>query len=127
MKTPKHTSGLVPGDCEWGAAAAFAGTNALADSPWPMYRQNPRHTGKVEKPSLQKPQKRSDANFQLELFGQISNTFNIEASTNLNDWTSVTSVVATAVPMEITDFSASNYPARFYRAVSDSPAKDTKR
>ncbi len=105
---------------------AFSGTNAPANSPWPMYRQNPRHTGKVEKPSLQRPQKRSDANFQFELFGQISNTFNIEASTNLNDWTSVTSLVATAVPMEITDFSASNYPARFYRAVSDSTGKGTK-
>jgi outer membrane protein assembly factor BamB len=39
---------------------AIAGTNKLADSPWPMYRQNLRHTGKVEKPSLNQPQNRSD-------------------------------------------------------------------
>ena len=45
---------------------AIYGTNKLADSPWPMYRQNPRHTGKIEKPSLQQPKKRADANFEFE-------------------------------------------------------------
>jgi hypothetical protein len=97
---------------------AFAGTNALGDTPWPMYRQNPRHTGKVEKPSLQKPQKRSDANFQFQLFGQISNSFNIESSTNLSTWTSLTSLVATTLPMDIVDLTATNAPLRFYRAAS---------
>jgi len=95
---------------------AIAWTNGLADSPWPMYRQNPRHTGKVEKPSLQKPKKRSDNNFQFQLFGQISNTFNIEASTNLSTWTSLTSFVATTVPMDVLDLTASNAPMNFYRA-----------
>jgi hypothetical protein len=97
---------------------AFAGTNALADSAWPMYRQNARHTGKVEKPSLQKPQKRSDANFQFQLFGQISNRFNIDSSTNLNTWTSLTSLVATTLPMDVVDLTATNAPLRFYRAAS---------
>jgi len=101
---------------------AIAWTNALADSPWPMYQQNPRHTGKVEKPSLQKPQKRSDANFQFELYAQIDQPYTIEASTNLNTWNSLTSFVATTVPMDILDLEATNFPARFYRAVSDSPS-----
>jgi len=101
---------------------AFAGTNGLADSPWPMYRQNPRHTGKVEKPSLQKPKKRSDANFQFELWAQIDQPYTIEASTNLNTWTSLTSFVATTVPMDVFDLEATNYRARFYRARSDSPS-----
>jgi len=100
---------------------AFAGTNALADSAWPMYQQNPRHTGKVEKPSLQKPQKRSDANFQFELYAQTDQPYTIEASTNLNTWTSLTSFVATTLPTEVFDLDATNFPARFYRAVSDAP------
>jgi len=109
-----------------GRLYAFAGTNALSDSPWPMYRQNPRHTGKVEKPSLQKPQKRSDANFQFELYAQIDQPYTIEASTNLNTWTSLTSFVATTVPMDILDLQATNFPARFYRARSDSPLAEKR-
>ena len=48
---------------------ALAGTNGLADAPWPMYHQNARHTGKVGKPSLKHPQRRSDGGFQFELYG----------------------------------------------------------
>jgi len=105
---------------------AFAGTNALADSPWPMYRQNARHTGKVEKPSLQKPQKRSDANFQFELYAQTGQPYTIEASTNLNTWTSLTSLVATTLPTEVFDLEATNFPVRFYRARSDSPLAEKR-
>ena len=97
---------------------AIAGMNALANSPWPMYRQNARHTGKVEKPALQQPQKRSDANFQFQLYGDIGQTYTVESSTNLFDWTSLTSFVATTLPMDVVDFSATNFPARFYRASS---------
>jgi hypothetical protein len=97
---------------------AIAGTNKLSDTPWPMYRQNPRHTGKVEKPLITPPQKRSDGSFDLQLFGQLGDPFTIQASTNLNTWTSLTSFVATTVPMEVVDFTATNFPVRFYRASS---------
>jgi hypothetical protein len=97
---------------------AIAGTNGPADSPWPMYRQNARRTGKVEKPALRQPQKRSDANFQFQLYGQLGQTFTVEASTNFNTWTSVTSFVANTLPMDVVDLSASNHPSRFYRASS---------
>jgi outer membrane protein assembly factor BamB len=30
---------------------ALAGTNHLANSAWPMFRQNPRHTGRLERPT----------------------------------------------------------------------------
>jgi outer membrane protein assembly factor BamB len=97
---------------------AIAGTNGPADSPWPMYRQNARRTGKVEKPALKQPQKRSDANFQFQLYGQLGQTFTVEASSNFNTWTSVTSFVANTLPMDVVDLSASNHPSRFYRASS---------
>jgi outer membrane protein assembly factor BamB len=97
---------------------AIAGTNALADSPWPMYHQNPRHTGKVEKPSLNKPQKRSDGGFQFELYGQLSNSYTVQTSTSLLSWSSLTSVLVTNVPMDIVDAEATNFPSRFYGALS---------
>jgi len=101
---------------------AFAGTNALADSPWPMYRQNPRHTGKVEKPALTPPKKRSDANFELQLFPQqVGLSYTIETSTDLKTWTSLTSFVATAFPVEIADLTATNSPVKYYRAFSSGP------
>ncbi|HEV2392526.1 MAG TPA: PQQ-binding-like beta-propeller repeat protein [Verrucomicrobiae bacterium] len=98
---------------------AIAGTNTLGSAPWPMCRQNPRHTGKLEKPALGRPQKRTDANFQFELYPQqLGLTYAIESSTNLNTWTSLTSFVATSLPMPVTDLSASNSPSKFYRAFS---------
>jgi hypothetical protein len=83
-----------------------------------MYRQNARRTGKVEKPALKQPQKRSDANFQFQLYGQLGQTFTVEASTNFNTWTSVTSIVANTLPVDVVDLSASNHASRFYRASS---------
>jgi len=97
---------------------AIYGTNSLADSPWPMYRQNARHTGKIEKPALQQPKKRADANFEFQLYAQLGQTNVIETTTNLNSWTSLTSVVVTTVPQPVVDLTASNHPARFYRSTA---------
>jgi hypothetical protein len=100
-----------------GTLFALKGTNTLANSPWPMYRQNPRHTGKVEHPSLQKITKRTDANFEFQLQGEVGQTYRIERSTNLSLWTTLTNLVATNPPATFTDLSATNYPATFYRAL----------
>lgn len=97
---------------------AIYNTNKLADSAWPMYRQNPRHTGKVEKPMLQQPKKRADANFQFQLYAQIDQTQAVQSSTDLITWAPLTNVVVTNVPMDVVDLSASNFPARFYRTHS---------
>src|SRR6266404_6027542 len=104
--------------CAFGSKLfALAGTNAVADSPWPMYHQNPRHTGKVEKPSLNKPQKRSDGGFQFEHYGQLSNSDTVQTSTSLLSWSSLTSLLVTNVPMAVVDAEATNFPSRFYRAL----------
>lgn len=75
--------------------AIASGTNGPADSPWPMYRGNARHTGRIEKPSLQKPGKRSDANFEFHVNAQVGKGLTVEASTNLQTWNSLTSFVPT--------------------------------
>ncbi len=98
--------------------AIATGTNGPANSPWPMYRQNPRHTGKVEKPSLQQPKKRSDANFQFQLYAQVGQTQMIQTSTDLATWVPLTNLPITNAPIDVVDLCASNFPSRFYRTVS---------
>jgi outer membrane protein assembly factor BamB len=96
---------------------ALKGTNALGSTPWPMYRQNLRHTGKVEHPTLQKPKKRADANFQFQLAGEVGQTYNIQRSSDLSLWSTFTNLVATNPPATFVDLSASNFNVGFYRAV----------
>jgi hypothetical protein len=97
---------------------AFAGTNGLADSPWPMYRQNARHTGKIERPFLQQPRKLTDASLEFELYAQVGGTQTVQASTDLLNWSFLTNASVTNVPIDVVDLSASNFPSRFYRTVS---------
>jgi hypothetical protein len=97
---------------------AVYNTNKLADSPWPMYRQNARHTGKIERPSLQQAKGRHDGNFEFQLYGQINQSQTVQASTDLVSWTEVTNVLVTNVPMTVVDLSATNFPTRFYRTAS---------
>lgn len=97
---------------------AIAGTNGPANAPWPMYQQNSRRTGKVEKPALLNPQRRNDANFQFQLHWLLGQTNVIETSTNLTSWTALMDVVVTNVPLDVVDLTASNSPMRFYRAIS---------
>ena len=97
---------------------AFAGTNQLANSPWPMYRQNARHTGRIEKASIKAPGKRADANFQFQLYAATGQTQTVQTSTDLVSWSSLTNVVVTNVPMDVVDLSASNAQMRFYRTRS---------
>ncbi len=96
--------------------AVASGTNGPANSPWPMYRGNAQHTGRIQKPVLSHPKKRSDANLQFELCGDVGQAVTVQASTNLNTWTSLTSLVTTAVDTPVVDLTASNSPAKFYRA-----------
>ena len=98
--------------------AIATGTKGPADSAWPMYRGNFRHTGKVEKPSLLNSQRRKDANFEFQLYSQLGQTNTLETTTNLSTWSFLTSVVVTNVPMDVLDLTASNAPSRFYRAIA---------
>ncbi len=99
--------------------AIASGTNGPARSSWPMYRANAQHTGSLQRPVLKQPQRRSDANFQFQIYSQQAGlTYDIQMSTNLTSWTSLTSIVATTLPTDVIDLSASNAPLRFYRAVS---------
>ena len=62
-----------------------------------MYRQNTLHTGKIEKPSLQQPKKRADANFELQLYAKIDQTETVQTSSDLVTWTPLTNVLSRTV------------------------------
>ena len=96
---------------------AVAGAGLLADSPWPMYRCNARLTGKNEAPLLANPRKRSDHNFEFDLFSNLGWTNTIQVSSNLFDWSPLTDIVITNLPTDFIDFTATNFSSRFYRAV----------
>src|SRR5260221_11538277 len=80
--------------------------------------KHPRHTGKVEKPSVSKPQKRSDNNFQFQVYAQLGQTQTVQTSTDLSAWVCLTNIAVTNVPMDVVDMSASNFLSRFYRIYS---------
>lgn len=92
--------------------------NPMATSPWPMCRQNLRHTGKVEKPSLAPPKKRPDANFDIQLAGEIGQAYSVQSTSNFLNWDFLTNFVATTLSRTVSDLSATNASARFYRATT---------
>ena len=93
---------------------AICNTNRPADTYWPMYHQNARHTGRIDKPSIRKPQKRADANFQFQIYDTLGNTNTVQASSDLALWTSLTDIVITNIPVDFIDYTASNFASRFY-------------
>jgi hypothetical protein len=118
-----HTSPTIGSDGTIYVASAnrlyaIYNTNELADSAWPMYRQNARHTGKIEKPFLQEPKKRDDGNIEFQLFAQINQNQTVQASIDLVSWTEVANMMVTNVPMRVLDLSSTNFTTRFYRTVS---------
>jgi hypothetical protein len=97
---------------------ALYNTNKLANSSWPMFRQNARHTGSVERPVLKQPQKRSDGGLQFQLYAQPGQALNIQSTTDLATWISLTNLLVTNLPTDVVDLTATNADLRFYRAVS---------
>ena len=50
------------------------------------------------------------------LNGQANQSYILEISTNLTNWTTLTTFTATNAAMPFTDTTATNAPQRFYRA-----------
>lgn len=55
--------------------------------------------------------------FEFNAVGDPGRTFSILASTNLSDWSLLTHLVLTNAVTPFLDLQATNFPARFYRAV----------
>jgi outer membrane protein assembly factor BamB len=97
--------------------AITTGTNAPCRSQWPMSRQNSRHTGKIERPSLHRPNKLPDGNVRFDVMSQIDAPFTIQRSTDLLNWSESTNLLCTSVPMKVVDPGGSNGVGKFYRVL----------
>jgi len=96
---------------------ALRGSAPLANSPWPKYRQNLRNTGKVEQPELRNPRLTANG-FVCQVLGEIGQNYRIQASTDLLGWSVLTNCMSSNMPVPFADADATNYPSRFYRAVT---------
>ena len=54
---------------------------------------------------------------QVMLTGLAGRTYPIQASTNLTDWLTITTLTLTNTSGQFVDPAATNFPQRFYRAV----------
>ncbi|PYJ06700.1 MAG: hypothetical protein DME25_05980 [Verrucomicrobia bacterium] len=59
----------------------------------------------------------TNGQFQLELSGLAGRSYLFQATTNFADWTSLSTNLAPSNLFDLTDFGASNFPLRFYRAI----------
>jgi hypothetical protein len=56
-----------------------------------------------------------NGNFELEVNGNLGQTYMLQASTNLTDWVTVLTFTCTNSPMVVADPDAGNHQRRFYR------------
>ena len=89
-----------------------------AASGWPMYQQNLRHTGQREAPTMPLPRRRSDANFDVPILGELGQSYTLLTSPDFRQWHHLTNVVARTPTTMIADLAATNAPVRFYRVTS---------
>ncbi len=57
----------------------------------------------------------ANGGFQLYVYGQIGETYTLQASTNLTSWVSILTFICTSSPTLVVDTAAKNYTHRFYR------------
>jgi len=55
--------------------------------------------------------------FQLGFFGVAGNNYVLQATTNLINWTPLTTNLATTNLLNLKDTKATNFPYRFYRVL----------
>ena len=90
-----------------------------ADSPWPMFHRNPRHTGRVESTVTRLALERApQPPLRLLLEGTVGQVYAIEVSSNLarTNWVWLTDVQPTNPVTVILDWQSTNHPVRFYRS-----------
>jgi hypothetical protein len=69
-------------------------------------------------PGIDSPAVRVGGGFQFNIQGPTGLTYEVIASTNFQNWLSLTSVVSTSTQFPFLDLATTNFPQRFYRAVT---------
>lgn len=101
------------------SAVVFQGSKMLVAGKFSSYDSVPRAglariLGDPMKPRLSRPVHLANEGCQFSLAGEPGQTYSIQASTNLLDWTVITNVMASDTPVAIRDSSPNS--RRFYRA-----------
>jgi hypothetical protein len=87
-----------------------------------FYRATPVSQVESQVQSLEPPQLGSvtlvsGGGVQIALTGGIGQAYTVQASTNLVDWVAVTNILLSSGSGQFIEYSVTNYPQRFYRAV----------
>lgn len=95
--------------------ALYATNSLMADSSWPMFRGNPRHTARSIQRAITRSAVLPDGTFSLDINVETGRTYQIEFSTNLVNWTELANFVSDTLTNQVIDSSAAGVPNRFYR------------
>ncbi|MGH7968469.1 MAG: PQQ-binding-like beta-propeller repeat protein, partial [Limisphaerales bacterium] len=100
---------------------ALYSTNHLANTAWPMFLHDPRHSGRATQRSIQPPRLLADGNVALTMLTETGLTYSVECSTDLLDWSQLATFSTTAITNEVMDLHATNFPVRYYRLATETP------
>jgi outer membrane protein assembly factor BamB len=98
------------------ALYALSGTNAPANSVWPLFRRNPLHTARSTQCAISSPEiLPSAAGVNLTMNVETGRVYTIQATTDLVSWIDLTNFVSASSRATIPDPDAPIFAHRFYR------------
>jgi outer membrane protein assembly factor BamB len=104
-----------------GKVYAVRGSAGLAESSWPMHRRNPSHTGRATQRRMERPKIRVDGAFGMDLVVEPAESYDVQYSTNLVDWNTLTNFQSATYTNQFIDSEWTKAASRFYRL--SSPAR----
>ena len=113
------TPTIGPDGTIYSAGFAMYGTSPLANTPWPKFHATLDNRGRVSgRPVIDRSESRFTAGgFTLMVHAEIGDTVRVDWSTDLVNWTILTTVTSATGRVEILDSAAAAQP-RFYRATA---------
>jgi hypothetical protein len=69
-------------------------------------------------PVIDSPAPGAGGSFQFNIRGPTGLTYDVIASTNFQNWLSITSLVSTSTQFQFLDLATTNFSQRFYRALT---------
>ncbi|HYG36666.1 MAG TPA: PQQ-binding-like beta-propeller repeat protein [Clostridia bacterium] len=100
---------------------AVYGTNTLMNSAWPMFRGNVKHTARSIQRGIKKTSPLPDGNFAMNLTVETGRTYKVEYSTDLANWSELSSIVSATSSNQFLDLTATNSAQRYYRLKAGLP------
>jgi hypothetical protein len=114
---PDGTVYIVAGPFLW----AFYGSSPPEQSPWAMFRREPTHNARAIQLALTALARQPNGAFSMRLGLDIDRTYEVQASSDLFNWTVLTNFTSTCCATQFTDQAATNFPQRFYRLAVSMP------